>query len=535
MTKSVGECRADECIAQVGSLEQLRSADPVAGAIFLASPGRVGLFRWVRGDFSLAVERDPLAGRFVASRRAAPESGAWVRDSSRLTPEMFGARPGQADHYPYLAAAFDQLGDGITIELDGEYRTTRAIVVGQRANFRVVGRGRITSAAGTPVQYGYGILYLSECTDFELTTLTFDANRMGRTPREAPAHTVTFQSCHRFKVSGVRSVNAVCDGFHLFSAQPSVVETHCSDFEFLDCKADNCFRQGCSVIQGHRGIFRGGSYTNTNGTAPAAGIDLESDTDAPIGAISDIAFEGVTFANNFGFGLLVSTVARPKRIVTSNCRFDHNRRGAISWGATSGKITNPSLRGFTALAERGAIDIPAGDGWQEGEGTLIESPQFTEVSSVRPENALVYVHSQAYGPVAISRLSAPECGSIAGLHRNGSSLAGAKIRASLGRIDGAIGVSGNGCAVRDNRIEAFFGSVIIATGENVQITGNVLLQPRVNDGNGAIRVLGRGAVIEGNVLEASNASTAITVAQAARMIRGNRATGFARALAHGPD
>ncbi|MFW1582097.1 hypothetical protein ACEV7R_24010, partial [Vibrio parahaemolyticus] len=68
----------------------------------------------------------------------------------------------------------------------------------------------------------------------------------------------------------------------------------------------------CSVIQGHAGVFRGGAFSNTNGTAPAAGIDLESDAGAPNGSISDIMVDRVRFIGNQGFGLLVSTVSRPR-------------------------------------------------------------------------------------------------------------------------------------------------------------------------------------------------------------------------------
>ncbi len=528
---SAGVGAAKTWPVQVSDLDALRAVSPDAGAVYLTDSARHGGFRWRAGDFRAQVDRDVFAGRYVGSHTVSPQTGAWVRQGNVLTPEMFGAQPDQSDHTAHLQSLFDHVEAGVTVELRGRYLLSRGITVARKANFRIGGTGALVMRAGTPVAYDYWLLYLVECSDFELADVTFDANRAERHPKEVPAHSVVFQSCQRFRCLAVRSLNAVCDGFILLSATPERTETHCRDFQFIDCIADNCFRQGCSVIQGHAGLFRRGSFTNTHGTAPSAGIDLECDEGAPMGAISEISFENVRFAGNQGYGLLVSAVSRPEDIVVSDCVFEENQAGAISWGATRGRIVRARIDGFGASAIRGAIDVPVGDGWKSGGSTLIDSPRFSRVTTSRPDNQLVYVHSAAYGSVAITGLKADACSGIAGLNRDGSSLTGAAVRASLGTVNGAISVSGRGCIVAENHIEQFYGSVILVTGQEAVLRSNTLLAPRFNDGNGAIRILADGATIERNIVEGKGGIVGIRLARRARAIRDNRVTGFAQSVA----
>lgn len=518
-------------MVSVPDLDALRGLDPGEQTARLDDPLRAGLFRWTAGDHRAQLARDQFSGRFVASRKLAATQGAWVRQGTVLTPEMFGARPGQADHTAHLHALFDQVEPGMRLQLNGRYMLSRGITVARKADFAVEGRGTIVMRSGVPVAHGFWMLYFIECADFQLSSLTFDANRAGRVPREVPAHSINFQSCRQFTCSGVRSLNAVCDGFILFSATPAQPDTHCRAFRFVDCVADNCYRQGCSIIDGHDGLFSGGSFTNTNGTAPAAGIDLESDPGVPPGAISNIVVRNVRFAGNHGYGLLVSTVSRPSDIAVEDCRFEDNRAGAISWGATSGRISRVTISGFAPTATRGAIDVPAGDGLRQEVGITIVAPRFSRVTTARADHPLVYVHSAAFSPVRIVALEADACGAIAGLNRDGSSLEGATVSASLGTVDGAISVSGRGCTLLRNQVERFFGSVIVATGSDVVVRSNTLSTPRFNDGNGVVRILAPGAIIEDNVIQGDRDMVGIRLAQAARTLRNNRVTGFVRTIA----
>jgi hypothetical protein len=160
-----------------------------------------------------------------------------------------------------------------------------------------------------------------------------------------PAHNVQFLSCQRFKVEDVTSLNAVVDGFYLASSRPLDAQSHCSDFVFDGCRTDTCFRQGMSIIQGHRGTVRKCVFENTRGTAPQAGVDLESNEGNPAGSIESITFDQCRFVGNAGYGLQVSHMSLPRDIEVIACAFDENGKGPISWGAASGTIADCEFAG----------------------------------------------------------------------------------------------------------------------------------------------------------------------------------------------
>lgn len=447
-----------------------------------------------------------------------------------LTPEMFGASPDQADHSDSFEAMAQRIEPGAVCRLSGEYRLSRMIQISGKSGFSIVGPGSVSMLARTPVEWGYGMLRFAECENFRLEDLVFDANRMAREPREVSAHTLHFQSSKRFACKRVETRNSVCDGFFLDSTDPADFDTHCSDADFLDCLSVNSYRQGCSVIQGHRLRFLGGEYSGSIGTAPQAGIDLESDSSDPRGALSDIHFERVRFSGNVGFGLKVAPIARPASITARDCSFDANAAGAISWGAVSGAIIRPTISRFGPEAERGAIDFPVGDGFRTDEPIEVAAPVFTDIATDSPQATLVYVHSQAHAPVAISNLRAGPCAGIVGLHRDTSSLVNSVIEATLGTVDGAIGVAGNDCQVAGNSVAGFFGSLVVVTGDRAAIVGNEFRNARRNDERGAIRILGDDALVTDNVVAIRAGVTAIRLEGRIGEVKNNRVSGFAQMI-----
>lgn len=70
-------------------------------------------------------------------------------------------------------------------------------------------------------------------------------------------------------IEGLSSNDSGGDGFYVDAANAEVT--------LYDCKADNNRRQGMSIIQCKSLTDFRGQYTNTTGTAPSAGIDIEPD------------------------------------------------------------------------------------------------------------------------------------------------------------------------------------------------------------------------------------------------------------------
>lgn len=507
------------------SMRALRATPISEREVLLQAGKRSGLFRWHAGDFSDRLEADPHQGKFVPSALEDRTAGAWVRAGQLITPEMFGAHMGQIDHTSYVQAAIDAIVEGTTVLLAGRYTLTSELAVNYKTGFVIKGPGSIEMKDGTPVGSGYGMLYFSHCRDFRIENILADGNRSRRSSAEVPAHSYIFQSCRNFSCRKVTAVNAVCDGFFLFSAAPHDFSTHCADFKLLDCVASNSFRQGCSIIEGHRGLIRGGTYANSAGTAPMAGIDLESDISAPDGAISDIEIDDVLFDSNEGFGLLISTVGKPTRIKVTNCSFHENVKGAISWGAVSGEIFRPVISGFDERAFRGAIDIPAGSAPLDGALTAIVAPRFEAISASDLKHPLVYVHGFAYGQVWVDGMSCDRCGAIASFARDGCRFVGASITSGLGTANHAISVAGDECRLEANNIDMGVRTAILTVGRDTVIRNNKLTNLRYTDTEGAIRVLGRGAVIEGNILE-GNSGVGIRMDVPPKLLRGNVLNGF---------
>lgn len=508
----------------VASRSMLSRSDPSRHPfIFLCEPGREGLFGWHSGDLSEQVSRDRLQGVYVPGLDPSGRAGAWVREGRQLRPEMFGA--GADDATPALQSMLDHLGAGYEGVITGRYTISRELALNDRHTFTLSGGGTIKALDGMPVAWGFGLIRLTRCSEFTIRDLNFDGNRHRRVAREVPAQSVIFDSCTDFTCERVRSDNAVVDGFIILSETPQDAATHCRNFRMIDCHADNCFRQGCSVIQGHAGTFVRGSYTRTNGTAPSAGIDLESDAGAPRHSIETIRFEEVRFEGNAGFGLLVSGVSHPRDIHVVDCRFVDNRLGAISWGSQTGVIDSAYIEGFGDAAFRGAIDVPSD---VQCSGLTIRRPTFRRVSATLEDKRLIYVHSHSGGNVAIMGMDVDSCAGIASLWAPRCRLTdSSRIVSDRGTFHGAILVYGSDCEVSRNRITNFYGAVIYAEGPRFEANDNSLLEPRYNDSRGCIRVIGTGARVSRNVVRTTRSLSHGIVASGSVALSDNAVTGFA--------
>ncbi|NVD44400.1 right-handed parallel beta-helix repeat-containing protein [Qipengyuania atrilutea] len=514
----------------VYSTDELEQLSISRDRVQLNDKYRSGIFIWRTGNFSDRIKRDSNSLLYVRSALKGSREGAWVREGLVATPEMLANGKRLIDHTALLQELFELAGEGVTLRLDGAYHISAMVAVANRSKFVVEGRGSITVKGGTPVAYGFGMLYFSQCTGFKLMGLTLDAARDTRQAAEVHAHSVTFQSCHEFSCIGLRVRNAVCDGIFLYSAEPAKFDTHCSDFLLKDCSVDGSYRQGCSIIEARNGVIDGGHYSGTQGTAPGAGIDLESDAGAPDGAISDITLKNVDFAQNDGFGVLVATVASPRNIKVLNCSFRSNRLGAISFGAESGFITGSKITGFLSTAFRGAIDFPAAKRQMSAIRIRVVDTEFADVASAHSEAPLIYVHENAYAPVEVDTLVCKHSSvAIARLGREGSALRRAYITAHPSICNHAIALAGNETEFTDNTIVGSEGAVLVVVGQRTLITRNQFREIRHTDWEGAIRVIAPSAIIEKNYLQ-GNGEVALRLEAISKSIRENEFDGFSTAV-----
>ncbi|WP_292601272.1 hypothetical protein [Mesorhizobium sp.] len=432
------------------------------------------------------------AGKFQSA------DGAWWEIREKLIrPQMLGAL-GVGDDRPALLLFLSRLGNGIDGIIDLDHTISAELTISGKSNFRLSGLGTIKIANGTAVATGFGGILISGCTDFVLEDFTVDGNRANRVPAETTTHLVNIRSCSDFTIQRVKAINGTTDGFYFASSTPATKSTHSHDFAVIDCIADNNFRQGMSIVQGYNWRIEGGRYVNTNGTAPQAGIDLESNSGNPDHSIENGALVDVHFENNSGYGLQVSSESKPRNISVVRPRFIDNTLGAVTWGGYSGgKLIDAYISGGDDDLTRGVIDVGA-------------SPDVGHLQIIRPVfrnmtfgtgHYLIYVHSASAGNVHVDGLDVDTCFAVATINGDNCSMTNVNIRGitSNGGIQNSS--TSDNLRIEGGVISGFVGAAVYMQGTNPIVRGLILNEPASNDSNGCIRIAaGSGARVERNVI-----------------------------------
>jgi len=101
-------------------------------------------------------------------------------------------------------------------------------------------------------------------------------------------------------VEGIESNDAGGDGFIIAWGKN---KRYAENVVLLDVSANNNRRQGLSIVSGQNIIVRNSRFTNTNGTPPQAGIDIEPDGNNDL--IEDILLENIYTEGNVGPGIKI--------------------------------------------------------------------------------------------------------------------------------------------------------------------------------------------------------------------------------------
>ncbi|MXP40276.1 hypothetical protein GRI75_01285 [Altererythrobacter soli] len=98
---SVESSAVSSCLScTVTSRAALTALDPTrTNVAFLSEDGRDGVFEFQTGDFSAAIDRDPLGGIYIKADDVASTAGAWIRQfTGPVAVDWFGAgKPGADD------------------------------------------------------------------------------------------------------------------------------------------------------------------------------------------------------------------------------------------------------------------------------------------------------------------------------------------------------------------------------------------------------------------------------------------------------
>jgi hypothetical protein len=310
---------------------------------------------------------------------------------------------GSADDTSELRAAFADAGTrwtNLIFPSSGVCRIVGKITVSNKSGFRVTGRNATIKAAnGMKVAGGWELLVFDQSSKFQVYDLTVDGNRAQRKPAEVSAHNIVTADSHNFLFQNVRSTNAVADGFELRGRTRAEKSTarYSTDGDFINCRAINSFRLGMHITNAARIDIRGGSFSDSKGTWPQAGIDIESNDGSASPGSYDIFITGAEFTGNNGYGLQMSAKYAPQRITVEKSYFYDNARGGVKVGSRYATVRNNLFELFirntgiscpNTYCFRSVIEIPSG---AMGNSTI----EANSIIDARPYSSGIFVHNNA--------------------------------------------------------------------------------------------------------------------------------------------
>jgi len=316
---------------------------------------------------------------------------------------------GSADDTPELRAAFADAGKAWTnliFPSSGVCRIVGKINVSNKSGFKVTGQNATIKATnGMKVAGGWELLVFYQSSNFQVYDLIVDGNRAQRRPAEVSAHNIVVADSHDFLFQNVRSNNAVTDGFEVRGRTRAETSTahYSTDGDFINSSANNSFRVGMHITNAARINVTGGSFSDSNGTWPQAGLDIEPNEGSASPANYDIVISGAQFAGNNGYGLQMSAKFAPQRITVERNYFSDNARGGVSVGPRYSTIRNNLFELFIrktgqpcpgTYCFRSAIDISSGSLGN----SLIEG---NSIIDARPYTAGIFIHNKAGAGTAI--------------------------------------------------------------------------------------------------------------------------------------
>ncbi|MGG1517047.1 right-handed parallel beta-helix repeat-containing protein [Paenibacillus oryzisoli] len=194
------------------------------------------------------------------------------------------------------------------------------------------------------------------------------------------------EQAHIFDISG--SENVVIEGIHandsggdgFYIGNYEATQPLCKDIVLRQCTANNNRRQGLSVISVDGLLVESCRFTNTTGTAPKSGVDIEPNNNSGQDVLKKIRFVDCVAEGNVGRGFLVTL----HRMTAANERIDITFERCRTKGNSFGSSVNYGGEGSQAVkGEVTFIDCIAENEQYAGFSVLSNSPESVKVIYVR--------------------------------------------------------------------------------------------------------------------------------------------------------
>jgi len=268
-----------------------------------------------------------------------------VKHNAIVNVRDFGALgDGANDDSAEIQDAIDaiSLNNSILYFPTGTYIITSKLEFDTLSNFTIEGNNSTIKVANSTSNVDMDILTFFDCDNFEVRNLVLDGNRANRTPAEGRGRfNCSLYHCTNFRLKNIYSKNALCDGFIIGAydagdADPYVPhDTGDISMGGLmeNCRTYYCYRNGLSIIHCHNLMVRKCRFEYSTGTAPEAGLDIESDDSSLSPGIKNINIEDCEFITNDGYGVDGAMNDNPEVVIIKHCLFEDNDAGAIQMAA----------------------------------------------------------------------------------------------------------------------------------------------------------------------------------------------------------
>lgn len=137
------------------------------------------------------------------------------------------------------------------------------------------------------------------------------------------AHCMGTRGATNVYVENMVLMNASGDGFYIDQYNDDKTNKPSSNVTLKGTKCDGNGRNGISVVSGYDILIEGCTLTNTKGTAPQAGIDVEAELRSP--KMTNISIRDCNFSNNGFSGFIFaggsSNPATEQSVYLDNCKF----------------------------------------------------------------------------------------------------------------------------------------------------------------------------------------------------------------------
>lgn len=192
------------------------------------------------------------------------------------------------------------------------------------------------------------------------------------------AHIFDISGSENIVIEGIQANDSGGDGFYIGNYEAS--QPYCKDVVLRDCVANNNRRQGLSVISADGLLVERCRFTNTTGTAPKSGVDIEPNNNSGQDVLKKIRFVDCVAEGNVGRGFLVTL----HRMTAANERVDITFEHCRTKGNSFGSSVNYGAEGTKAVkGEVTFIDCMAEKEQYAGFSVLSSSPESIKASFIR--------------------------------------------------------------------------------------------------------------------------------------------------------